>query len=115
LQQAGAAALAWGPEYYSDLAAAYLKRRDHMVDSLQNAGFHCFVPRGAYYVMTDISNFHVNDDVAFCTDLIDNVGLAAVPGSSFYSQSGGGKSQVRFCFCKKYETLEEARRQLQKL
>jgi aminotransferase len=115
LQQAGAAALAWGDEYYGELAASYVRRRDHMVESLQAAGFRCFVPRGAYYVMTDISNFRVSDDVTFCNELIANAGIAAVPGSSFYSQNSSGNTQVRFCFCKKYETLEDARRRLLKL
>jgi aspartate/methionine/tyrosine aminotransferase len=115
LQQAGAMALAWGDEYYQALASEYARRRDHIVESLNRAGFRCFVPRGAYYVMTDISGFGFSDDVAFCRHLIENLGLAAVPGSSFYSQTGGGNQQVRFCFCKKYETLESARQQLLRL
>src|SRR5262249_55490790 len=115
LQQAGAMALAWGDEYYQSLAAEYVARRDHIVESLEAAGFRCFVPRGAYYVMTDISAFDFSDDVAFCRHLIENLGIAAVPGSSFYAQKDAGKQQVRFCFCKKYETLELARHQLQRL
>jgi aspartate/methionine/tyrosine aminotransferase len=115
LQQAGAMALAWGDDYYQALSSEYAKRRDHIVESLNRAGFRCFVPRGAYYVMTDISGFGFSDDVAFCRHLIENLGLAAVPGSSFYSQAGGGNQQVRFCFCKKYETLESARQQLLRL
>jgi len=65
--------------------------------------------------MTDISNFGFADDTSFVQHLITNLGIAAVPGSSFYSQRGGGDQQVRFCFCKKYETLEAARHQLKKL
>ncbi|MDE3167623.1 MAG: aminotransferase class I/II-fold pyridoxal phosphate-dependent enzyme, partial [Acidobacteriota bacterium] len=71
--------------------------------------------RGAYYVMTDISSFGFPSDEAFVQYLISEVGVAAVPGSSFYSQKSGGLQQVRFCFCKKYETLESARDQLKRL
>ena len=114
LQQAGVTALAMDDGYYRGLAAEYAGRRGHMVSTLEGAGFRCFVPRGAYYVMTDISGLGFPDDVAFVRHLIETVGVAAVPGSSFYAQ-GGGNQQVRFCFCKKYETLEEARHQLMKL
>lgn len=115
LQAAGALALGLGEEYYRGVAAEYAKRRDHIVTSLESAGFQCFRPAGAYYVMTDISAFGFADDVAFVRHLIDNVGVAAVPGSSFYAHTDGGSSKVRFCFCKKYETLESARHQLTKL
>src|SRR5215813_11860045 len=115
LQQAGVMALGMEDDYYLALSAQYLARRDYIVESLQEAGFRCFSPRGAYYVMTDISNFGFADDTSFVQHLITNLGIAAVPGSSFYSQRGGGAQQVRFCFCKKYETLEAARHQLRKL
>src|SRR5215467_5983957 len=115
LQQAGVYALSQPTEYYHHLSTEYLARRDYIVEGLQEAGFRCFTPRGAYYVMTDISNFGFADDTSFVQHLITNLGIAAVPGSSFYSQRGGGDQQVRFCFCKKYETLEAARHQLKKL
>jgi aminotransferase len=115
LQAAGVMALSWGEDYYHRLAAEYAARRDHLVESLETAGFHCHVPRGAYYVMTDISAFGFPDDVAFVSHLIETMGVAAVPGSSFFSRSSDGGQKVRFCFCKKYETLEAARRQLIKL
>ena len=115
LQQAGVHALAQGPEYYAHLAEEYRARRDHIVESLESAGFRCFVPRGAYYVMTDISGFSFPDDTTFVRHMIDRIGVAAVPGSSFYAQSDRGKQQVRFCFCKRYETLDLARQQLGKL
>jgi aminotransferase len=73
------------------------------------------MPAGAYCVMTDISAFGAESDLVFVCYLIDKIGVAAVSGSSFYAQSGGGNFQIRFCFCKKYETLELARRQLAKL
>ncbi len=115
LQQAGVYAMAQSAEYYLQLAAEYSVRRDHIIQSLESAGFKCFTPYGAYYVMTDISGFGFASDTAFVEHLITKLGVAAVPGSSFYSQNGGGEQQVRFCFCKKYETLEAARHQLRKL
>src|SRR5215475_2821432 len=115
LQQAGVYALGQPASYYTKLSEEYCARRDHIVQSLEIGGFGCFVPRGAYYVMTDISGFGFPNDAAFVEHLITKVGIAAVPGSSFYSQSNAGVQQVRFCFCKKYETLESARKQLAKL
>jgi aminotransferase len=115
LQQAGVFALGLGPEYYRDLAEHYVARRDHLIASLQGAGFRCFLPQGAYYVMTDISGFGFRNDLEFATYLIQNIGIAAVPGSSFYAQTGAGTQQIRFCFCKKYETLDLARHRLKKL
>src|SRR3954468_20025326 len=115
LQQAGVTALSWGDDYYAGLSAEYVGRRDHILETLTGVGLRCFVPRGAYYVMTDISAFGFPNDVAFVRHLIERIGIAAVPGSSFYSHSGRGDQQVRFCFCKKYETLEGARRQIQQL
>ena len=115
LQQAGVYALGQGEDYYRQLAAEYQGRRDYLVSALEKAGFQCFTPRGAYYVMTDISGFGFPDDTTFVQHLITQAGIAAVPGSSFYSQGGGGLQQVRFCFCKKYETLESAHYQLAKL
>jgi aminotransferase len=115
LQQAGVLALSMGDDYYRRLAADYLVRRDHMVGTLEAVGFHCFVPRGAYYVMTDIARFGYPDDLSFVRNLIEKIGVAAVPGSSFYAQTEEGAQKVRFCFCKKYETLEAARQQLGKL
>ncbi|HEX8986153.1 MAG TPA: aminotransferase class I/II-fold pyridoxal phosphate-dependent enzyme [Bryobacteraceae bacterium] len=107
LQQAGAAALALPEEYYAKLACEYTARRNALVPMLEKAGFVCHRPRGAYYVMTDISAFGMGDDVTFVRHLIESTGVAAVPGSSFFSGSGGSHF-VRFCFAKKYETLERA-------
>ena len=109
LQQAGVFALSLPDDYYRHLSTEYAARRDHLVQSLQSVGFKCFPPRGAYYVMSDVSAFGFADDTAFVRHLITDLGIAAVPGSSFYSPGGGGGQQVRFCFCKKYETLEMAR------
>jgi aminotransferase len=115
LQAAGAAALDLPPAYYLNLAEAYRKRRDKLVPILTEAGFRCFRPRGAYYVMTDISTFGYTDDVTFVKYLVKEIGVAAVPGSSFYRDPRDGAQQVRFAFCKKDETLDEAARRLRKL
>jgi aminotransferase len=115
LQQAGVLALSWGDDYYKKLSHEYVGRRDHVLETLTGAGLRCFVPRGAYYVMTDITETKFGDDIRFVRHLIENLGVAAVPGSSFYSHNDTPCHQVRFCFCKKYETLEMARRQIQKL
>jgi len=115
LQEAGAMALALSDDYYARLVSDYTARRDHILNSLENAGFRCFKPSGAYYVMTDVSAFGYSDDLQFVRNLIKNHGIAAVPGSSFYARNPTGMQKVRFCFCKKYETLESARYILSKL
>jgi aspartate/methionine/tyrosine aminotransferase len=115
LQEAGAAALGFSPEYYAKLAAGYRSRRDHLMPVLAAAGFKCFRPRGAYYVMTDISAFGFKDDVSFAKYLVEHIGVATVPGSSFYNDPRDGARQVRFAFCKKPETLDEAARRLTRL
>ena len=115
LQEAGAAALSLPSSYYQDLSARYLARRDHLMPVLEDVGFRCFRPRGAYYVMTDISAFGYSDDVSFAQHLVKNVGIACVPGSSFYNDPRDGAKQVRFAFCKKEETLNEAARRLRLL
>ncbi len=115
LQEAGASALSLPPAYYEKLAEGYRGRRDHLMPALTAAGFKCFRPRGAYYVMTDISAFGFQDDVSFARYLVQEIGVAAVPGSSFYRDPKDGAGQVRFAFCKKPETLDEAARRLSKL
>jgi aminotransferase len=86
LQQAGVVALSLGNDYYTHLAAEYSTRRDHIVESLQSTGLKPFVPRGAYYVIANISSATTSKDIDFVRDLVRNIGVAAVPGSSFYSQ-----------------------------
>ena len=115
LQEAGAAALGLPRAYYENLANGYRARRDRLVPALVEAGFRCFRPRGAYYVMTDISGFGFADDLAFTKYLVKEIGVAAVPGSSFYNDPRDGAKQVRFAFCKRDETLDEAGRRLRKL
>jgi aminotransferase len=115
LQEAGAAALSLPPSYYQDLADRYRARRDHLIPALEKAGFRCYLPRGAYYVMTDISAFGFANDLEFAAYLVKEVGIACVPGSSFYKHPKDGSQQVRFAFCKKPETLDDAARRLEKL
>jgi aminotransferase len=115
LQDAGAMALGLPGSYYQGLAEAYRKRRDLLMPSLVEAGFRCFRPRGAYYVMTDITRFGYADDVAFTEYLVREVGVAVVPGSSFYRDPRDGSQQVRFAFCKKDETLNAAAGKLRRL
>ena len=115
LQEAGAAALSLPPSYYQQLAERYRKGRDQLIPALEKAGFVCYRPRGAYYVMTDISAFGANNDVEFASYLVREIGIACVPGSSFYKHPKDGSQQVRFAFCKKPETLTEAERRLEKL
>jgi aspartate/methionine/tyrosine aminotransferase len=115
LQRAGAYALDLPPEYYERLQSEYRARRDMLLPALEEAGFKTFRPDGAYYIMTDISNFGFKSDVEFTRHLIREVGVACVPGSSFYSRPELGAQQVRFCFCKKDETLNQAAERLGKL
>ena len=114
LQAAGAFALGLPRSYYDELQTAYLGRRDFAVRMLREAGFSFVEPAGAYYVMTDILG-HAND-VEFARWLVRDVGVAAVPGSSFYCADHvrelGGDRQVRFCFCKSDQTLQAAAERL---
>ncbi len=112
LQEAAAVALELPDEYYAKLAASYHERREFLVPILEAAGFRAFTPRGAYYVMTDISGFGFPDDVSFARWLVEEGGLAAVPGSSFYSDPAAGSQRLRFHFARKRETLEAAAEKL---
>jgi aspartate/methionine/tyrosine aminotransferase len=115
LQEAGAVALSFPESYYENLAAGYLARRDRLLAILQNAGFRCFRPRGTYYIMTDISAFGFPDDVTFARHLVQKIGVAAVPGSSFYNNPADGRTHLRFAFCKTDETLDAAAERLSRL
>lgn len=114
LQEAGAVALRFPRTYYAQLASLYRRKRNRLLGILTEAGFRCFVPSGAYYIMTDIGAFGF-DDLAFAHRLVKDVGVAAVPGSSFYHDPGLGRRYVRFAYPKKEETLDEVARRLVKL
>ena len=114
LQAAGAAALSLPDAYYQELASAYQHRRDLLLAILERHHFHCYKPSGAYYIMTDLQAFDCSDDVEFARYLVREVGVAAVPGSSFYRHAELGCTKLRFCFCKKEETMREADHRLAK-
>jgi aminotransferase len=115
LQEAGALALALPEEYYRGLAAAYAQRRARLLAILERTGLRPYRPAGAYYVITETAGLGWDDDVAFARHLVEEVGVAVVPGSSFYQDPRDGRGQVRFAFCKKEETLAEAERRLSRL
>jgi aspartate/methionine/tyrosine aminotransferase len=116
LQQAGALALKSPQSYYDNLAATYEKKRARLLSILEKSGFTVYKPRGAYYIMTEISRFKFDEkkypaasrDASFAKYLVEHIGVACVPGSSFYNDAQDGSSQVRFTFCKKEETLAAA-------
>ncbi|HKX32986.1 MAG TPA: aminotransferase class I/II-fold pyridoxal phosphate-dependent enzyme [Blastocatellia bacterium] len=115
LQEAGVYALSLPPSYYQKLQQDYRTRRDYLLGVLEEVGFKCFKPDGAYYIMTEISNFGFADDVKFTEHLVREIGVAVVPGSSFYRRPELGAQQVRFCYCKRDETLQAAAEKLHKL
>jgi aminotransferase len=110
LQAAAVVALGFPDAYYRDLVEGYRERRDVLVPALREAGFRVHEPAGAYYVMTDIRDLVEpdEDDVAFAHRLIRDPGVAAVPGSSFFSHPDLGRTKVRFAFPKTIETLQAA-------
>ncbi len=123
LQQAGVLALKSPQSYYDKLAANYAAKRERLLKILTASGFTVYKPRGAYYIMTDISRFHFYEakypaasrDVSFAKYLVEHIGVACVPGSSFYNDPQDGATQVRFTFCKKEATLAAAEARLAKL
>ena len=115
LQEAGAVALKFPESYYQTLAQEYTVRRERLLGILAGAGFRCFKPCGAYYIMTDISAFGFPDDVAFAKYLVSEIGVAAVPGSSFYHNPAEGRTQLRFTFCKTERTFQAAAERLARL
>jgi aminotransferase len=115
LQEAGARVLQLPDYYFSDLAPFYQQRRDFFSEALAECGFKPSMPHGAYYMMADISAFGWDDDVEFARYLAKEIGVAVVPGSSFFSNSADGSNWVRFCFSKKLDTLQAAANRLKRL
>ena len=115
LQEAGAAALKLPPKFYADLANMYERKRATLLNALNAAGLKCRSPQGAYYVIADIGHLGFGDDFAAADFLLDQVGVAAVPGSSFYRHPELGKRKIRFTFSKSDETLAAAAEKLSKL
>jgi len=114
-QEAGVFALGLPSSYYEKLARDYTVRRDRLMGILNGAGFRCLKPQGSYYVMADISAFGFPDDMAFGSYLVKEIGVAGVPGSSFFREPGLGRNYIRFAFCKKEETFQRAAERLAKL
>ena len=113
LQHAGVAAMAMPADYYDNMATEYRERRDVLCTALADAGFDVNVPDGAYYVMCGTRSLDAGaDDVAFAKHLATSVGVAAVPGSSFFSDPDDGRRLIRFAFPKRLETLLAAGRRL---
>jgi aminotransferase len=119
LQEAAVTALRLPPEYYVRLREAYQARRDLLWGYVERAGFVAWKPKGAYYILTDVTRFMkaagIRDDYAFAMYLIKEVGVATVPGSSFYAHTELGRTKIRFCFPKTDDMLREAGERLQKL
>jgi aspartate/methionine/tyrosine aminotransferase len=115
LQEAGVAALSMPESYYTELAAGYARRRTMLCDILERHGFKFKKPHGAYYVMTDIAHFGFQSDIEFATFLVKEIGVATVPGSSFFNDRKAGRNKIRFVFSKRDETFREADRRLAKL
>jgi aminotransferase len=118
LQEAAATALSLPQEYFDTLGGEYERRRDLLLPFLRSAGFRPHVPNGAYYVMCEYPQGHgaIRDDVEFCRYLIEHVGVATVPASSFYRKGDPEAARMlRFCYPKRDDTLLEAGQRLQKL
>ena len=115
LQEAGAVAYRLPREYYDRLAADYQARRDRLCNALVEVGFELEPPEGAYYIMAGITAFGVSDDVDFARYLVRDIGVATVPGSSFFQDKTLGRPYVRFCFCKRDATLDLAAERLRRL
>lgn len=106
LQEAAVVGLNFGNEYYKNLQTKYTHMRSLFCDGLERIGLNYIKPQGAYFVLVDISEFGFESDVKFCEHLIKKVGVAAVPGSSFFKEDVN--HLIRFHFAKKDETLNEA-------
>jgi aminotransferase len=106
LQEAAVTALNFPLDYYEKVQADYTRRRDCFLSYLDRTGLPYTKPQGAYYVLVDISEFNINDDTAFCRRLAKEIGIAAVPGSSFFSDPIN--HLIRFHFAKSEEMLKAA-------
>ena len=113
LQEAAVVGLQFDQDYYDKLTESYDSKRKLFLDGLDKIGLKYFMPQGAYYVMVDISQFGHKSDYDFAVWLIKNIGVAGVPGSSFFKEDVN--NYIRFHFAKKEETIKEALKRLEKL
>jgi N-succinyldiaminopimelate aminotransferase len=107
LQEAMAYAIDLPENYYAQLLADYTRRKDWLCGALSDVGFKVYPPQGTYYVLVDISSLGFDDDLEFCRMLPEQAGVAAIPCSCFWEGRSRGRHLVRFCFCKKDETLQK--------
>jgi aminotransferase len=119
LQEAAVTALQLPDGYYAGLRESYQARRDLLLDYVERAGFVAWKPRGAYYILTDVAHYlkalELEDDTAFAMYLVKEIGVATVPGSSFYAHPELGRTKIRFCFPKTDDMLRDAGERLLKL
>ncbi|MFH1124250.1 MAG: aminotransferase class I/II-fold pyridoxal phosphate-dependent enzyme, partial [Pseudomonadota bacterium] len=112
LQKAVAFGIDLPDTYYEKFLSDYTRKRDWLCEALEGLGFRVYPPEGTYYVLADITALGFNDDLSFCRMLPEAAGVAAIPSSFFWNNRARGRNLVRFCFCKKDETLEEGIRRL---
>ena len=115
LQTAAAVGFAFDAEYYNHFTLDYRVRREFLASVLREQGFEFSLPEGAYYIFADFSKLSGLDDVTFAKWMTQEIGVATVPGSSFYARKEDGRNFVRFAFCKKQETLDDAAARLSRL
>ena len=115
LQHGVTAALRLPPSYYEDLRQAYAEKLDALSSACDGAGLTVIRPQGAYYMLADVSRLGLGSDREAAAYLLAKAGVTSVPGSSFHADPADGRAQVRFCFAKKPEDLQEACRRLQSL
>jgi len=115
LQRAGVTALELKDKYYDEMQKEYSQRRQYMLETLDLVGIPYFKPEGAYYAFCDISSFGYASDLEFTKHLCEKIGVAVVPGGSFFGPSKIAHNYVRFCFSRQFDTLEKGRQRLSQL
>lgn len=115
LQHGVAGGMGLSEKYYTDMRADYTVKRDMLTDTLRGIGFTPFVPEGSYYMLASFEEGRWGSATAATEAILNEVGVATVPGSAFYRNPADGENQLRFCFAKKIPDLEEACRRLRKL
>jgi aspartate/methionine/tyrosine aminotransferase len=112
-QMGAVAAMGLPDSYYRELREFYRERRDYLLETFQELSIPVFRPSGAYYMMIRIDGLGYGDDEGFAMALVEKAGIAVVPGSSFYHRPEDGRDKVRFCFAKKWETLNQVRERME--
>ena len=119
LQEAVAFCMELKNDYYEQLRNHYFEARNYIHDALVECGFKLYETNGAYYFLVNcdelMNKYSISDDFEFSKFLIEKIGIATVPGTSFYTDKTKGNRQVRFCYCKSWDTLYESGKRLRKL